>query len=89
MGYTVVLDAGGTQVDSARFARMVGDRMLEGRDLSFVLGSVEGLPPAVRQRADMVLGLSRLTLPHDLARLVLAEQIYRALTILKDHPYHR
>jgi 23S rRNA (pseudouridine1915-N3)-methyltransferase len=68
---------------------MVGERMMDGRDLSFLVGSVEGLSPEVRERAEMLVSLSKLTLPHDLARLVLAEQAYRALTILKDHPYPR
>jgi len=89
VGYTVVLDAGGRQLDSSQFARMVGERMVDGRDLSFLVGSVEGLSPEVRERAEMLMSLSRLTLPHDLARLVLAEQVYRALAILKDHPYPR
>lgn len=89
VGYTVVLDERGRQLDSRAFSRLVGDRMLEGRDLSFVVGGAEGLTEAVRERADSLLALSKLTFPHDLARLVLAEQVYRALAILRDHPYPR
>jgi 23S rRNA (pseudouridine1915-N3)-methyltransferase len=85
----VLLDPAGRMVDSAAFIAMVGKAELEGRDLVFVIGGADGLPKAWRERADLLLGLSRLTLPHELARVVLAEQIYRALTSLRGHPYPR
>lgn len=89
VGYTVALDERGRSLDSPGFARFIGERMLEGLDLTFLVGSVEGLSQAVRERAQMLLRLSSLTLPHDLARLVLVEQVYRALALLRDHPYPR
>ena len=57
--------------------------------VAFVIGSADGLDPAVKRNADAVLALSALTLPHGLARVVLAEQLYRAASLLSGHPYHR
>ena len=65
------------------------ERMRDGRDLALLIGGADGFAPAVRTRADLVWSLSRLTLPHALVRVVLAEQLYRAHTILGNHPYHR
>jgi len=79
----VLLDPSGRACDSAAFARMVE----EGRDLVFVTGGAEGLPEEWRSRADKLLAISAMTMPHELARVVLAEQIYRALTTLGGHPY--
>jgi 23S rRNA (pseudouridine1915-N3)-methyltransferase len=62
---------------------------MEGRDLLFLVGGAEGLPTGWRERADLLVSLSRMTLPHELARAVLAEQIYRAFTTLRGHPYPR
>ena len=59
------------------------------KDLVFVIGGDEGLDPRVRDAAHLTLSLSRLTLPHRLARLVLAEQLYRAFTIVRGEPYHK
>jgi len=59
------------------------------RDLVFILGGADGLPAEWKSRADMLLALSPMTMPHELARVVLAEQIYRALTTLRGHPYPR
>lgn len=79
----VLLDPAGRAVDSAAFTKLFD------RDLVFVIGGSDGLPPAWRPRADLLLSLTPLTLPHELARVVLAEQIYRALTTLRGHPYPR
>jgi len=84
-----VLDAGGRSLDSARFTALVERAQSEGRDLVFVVGGAEGLPEGWRERAEVVLSLSPLTLPHELARVVLAEQLYRAFTTLRGHPYPR
>jgi 23S rRNA (pseudouridine1915-N3)-methyltransferase len=81
----ILLDPAGRACDSAAFARMVG----EGRDLVFVIGGADGLPEEWRSRADRLLAISPMTMPHELARVVLAEQIYRALTTLRGHPYPR
>ena len=86
----VVVDARGRQLDSRGFARLVQKHSYEDtRALVFVVGGPDGLAPMVRERADELLGLSRLTLPHDMARLLLAEQIYRAFTIIHGQPYAR
>jgi len=76
--------------DTADFARLVRRQIYEDTRLPvFVVGGPDGLSYAVRDRADRLLNLSPFTLPHDMARLVLAEQIYRALTIIHRHPYDR
>ena len=62
---------------------------MEGRDAAFLIGGPDGLAAAIRQEADWLWSLSPLTLPHGLVRVVLAEQLYRAHSILKNHPYHR
>jgi 23S rRNA (pseudouridine1915-N3)-methyltransferase len=67
----------------------VGRWREEGRRVVFAIGGADGLDPAVTARADLVLALGRLTLPHELARLLLVEQLYRAHSILAGHPYHR
>jgi 23S rRNA (pseudouridine1915-N3)-methyltransferase len=81
----VLLDPAGKPMDSPGFTRLVD----QGRDLVFVVGGSDGLPPAWKPRADMLVALSPMTMPHELARVVLAEQIYRALTTLRGHPYPR
>lgn len=85
----VFLDPAGKLMDSHAFARLVGQAELEARDLVFLLGGHDGLPPEWRDRADLLLSLSPMTMPHELARAVFAEQIYRALTMLRGHPYPR
>jgi len=85
----VALDAAGPAWDSAGFCARIERAEREGRDLVFVVGGAEGLPAGWRERADEVLSLSAMTLPHELARVVLAEQIYRAFATLRGHPYPR
>ena len=68
---------------------MVSKAELEARDLVFVIGGADGLPAEWRGHADVLLSLSAMTFPHELARVVLAEQIYRAFAILRGHPYPR
>ncbi|HET7756450.1 MAG TPA: 23S rRNA (pseudouridine(1915)-N(3))-methyltransferase RlmH, partial [Steroidobacteraceae bacterium] len=70
-------------------ARWLAARMQQGEDLAFVIGGPDGLAPAVLARCNLRLALSRLTLPHALARVLLTEQLYRAHCILANHPYHR
>lgn len=82
----ILLDPTGRPLDSAAFIRMIDK---SDRDLVFILGGADGLPPEWKPRADLLLGLSALTMPHELARVVLAEQLYRALTTLRGHPYPR
>ena len=85
----VFLDPAGKALDTKGFAEVVRRAELGARDLVFLLGGHDGLPPEWRPRADLLLSLTPLTLPHELARAVLAEQIYRALTTLRGHPYPR
>jgi 23S rRNA (pseudouridine1915-N3)-methyltransferase len=87
--WVVALDEHGTQLSTRQLADWLGTRMQEGRDLAFLIGGPDGLAADVLARSDFSLSLSRLTLPHALARVVLAEQLYRALSILTHHPYHR
>jgi 23S rRNA (pseudouridine1915-N3)-methyltransferase len=85
----VALDVEGKALTSDAFARRLGASLDDGRVPVFAIGGAEGLPPAVRTRAHWKLSLGPMTLPHRLARLVLAEQIYRAFTILRGEPYAR
>ena len=85
----VLLDPAGKSMHSTGFAGMVAKAELEARDLVFVIGGADGLPAGWRGHADGLLSLSAMTFPHELARVVLAEQIYRAFAILRGHPYPR
>ena len=85
----VLLDPEGRRVDSKQFAEMVGKAEEAARDLVFVIGGADGLPAAWREQADVLLSMSAMTWPHELARAMLAEQIYRAFTMLRGHPYPR
>ncbi len=86
----VGLDPAGREMDSAALARWLEKQMAGGpRDLVFLVGGADGLTAAARASADLLLSLSRLTLPHELARVVLLEQLYRALTTWRGHPYAR
>jgi 23S rRNA (pseudouridine1915-N3)-methyltransferase len=85
----VLLDPAGRPMDSAGFTRLVRHAELDARDLVFVVGGADGLPKAWKSTGALVVSLSPLTLPHELARVVVAEQIYRALATLRGHPYPR
>ncbi|HMJ52162.1 MAG TPA: 23S rRNA (pseudouridine(1915)-N(3))-methyltransferase RlmH [Polyangiaceae bacterium] len=89
-GHVVALDVAGKAMSSDGFARWLDARMTQGKGkVVFVIGGAEGLPEPIRARADEKLSLSAMTLPHRLARLFLAEQLYRAVTILRNEPYAR
>ncbi len=84
----VLLDADGRTFSSVQFAQWLANQRDRGvREVVFLCGAAEGVPPDWQQAADMRLSLSPLTLPHELARVVLAEQLYRAWTWLAGHPY--
>jgi 23S rRNA (pseudouridine1915-N3)-methyltransferase len=85
----VVLDERGELWDTADVARLISDSMRLGTNPGFVIGGADGLHPQVKQSGDHVLALSRMTLPHGLVRVLLAEQLYRAVSLLHNHPYHR
>jgi 23S rRNA (pseudouridine1915-N3)-methyltransferase len=85
----LALDERGHQWSSAELATELGRWLLGQPHVAILIGGPDGLSPACRERADRLWSLSRLTLPHGLARVVLAEQLYRAWTIHQGHPYHR
>jgi len=87
--HVVALDERGKEYASAELARHVGAWLVAGRDLVLLVGGADGLAPGVLARAQEKLALSRLTLAHRLARLVLLEQLYRSMTILRGEPYHK
>ena len=87
--YVVMMDERGEQPTSPEFAVRIGDLRDQGRDICFVIGGADGLDPSLRARADWQISLGRMVWPHMLVRVMLAEQIYRATTILAGSPYHR
>jgi 23S rRNA (pseudouridine1915-N3)-methyltransferase len=88
--FLIALDERGQQLDSQKLAELIeGHRSLGTKQIAFVIGGYGGLSEAVRKRADFVLALSQMTLTHDLARVVLLEQIYRAFTIIHGLPYQK
>jgi 23S rRNA (pseudouridine1915-N3)-methyltransferase len=86
---TVLLDPRGEPVDSNAFAKRISGWNDGGRDAAFVIGGPDGLAPTLSDEADLRLAFGTLTWPHQLVRIMLLEQIYRATTILSGHPYHR
>jgi 23S rRNA (pseudouridine1915-N3)-methyltransferase len=87
--FVVAMEVGGAAMDTPGVAKALGRWRDEGRRAAFLVGGPDGLSDACRQRADAQWSLSRLTLPHPLVRVVLAEQLYRAWSLLGGHPYHR
>jgi len=87
--HVIALDERGRELTTRELSAWLGSRMQQGDDLVFVIGGPDGLAPEVLARSNYTLALSRLTLPHALARVLLTEQLYRAHCILANHPYHR
>lgn len=87
--YVIALEVGGRSWSTAQLAQQLDDWMSSGRDLALLVGGPDGLGEPARSRAAQLWSLSPLTLPHPLVRVVLAEQLYRAWSILRNHPYHR
>jgi 23S rRNA (pseudouridine1915-N3)-methyltransferase len=85
----IFLDPDGRSLDSSAFVKLIARAEDEAHDLVFLVGGHDGLPPDWKPRADLLLSISPLTFPHELARAVLAEQIYRAFATLRGHPYPR
>ena len=86
----VAFDERGRSLTSDALARTIGGWRDEGRSgASFLIGGADGLDPALRERAELTLSFGALTLPHQLVRALVVEQLYRCLTILAGHPYHR
>ena len=87
--YVVALDQPGNRYTTEELAGLLETWLGQGRDLALLIGGPDGLSDACRSRADQRWSLSDLTLPHGLVRVLVAEQIYRAWSILRGHPYHR
>ncbi|WP_018881298.1 MULTISPECIES: 23S rRNA (pseudouridine(1915)-N(3))-methyltransferase RlmH [unclassified Thioalkalivibrio] len=85
----ILLDERGKGVDTKSVARRLADWQQDGRDVALVIGGAAGLDEAVRARAEWAWSLSPLTFPHMLVRVLVAEQLYRAWSLLNNHPYHR
>jgi len=85
----ILLDPAARPMDSAAFTSLISKAEMEGRDLVFLVGGHDGLPNGWAARADLLVSLSPMTFPHELARVMLAEQIYRAFATLRGHPYPR
>jgi 23S rRNA (pseudouridine1915-N3)-methyltransferase len=87
--YVVALDERGVEMTTRELASWLAARLQDGRDLAFLIGGPDGFAGDVLQRCDFKWSLSRLTFPHALVRVLLAEQLYRAHGVLSNHPYHR
>ena len=88
-GRVIALDERGTAMTTLELSQQLSIWQQHGGDVSFVIGGADGLDADFKQNADSLLRLSNMTLPHGLVRVMLAEQLYRAWSILKNHPYHR
>jgi 23S rRNA (pseudouridine1915-N3)-methyltransferase len=88
-GRIVALDEHGRDLTSAQLSQHLEKWQRDGGDVTFLIGGADGLDPALKNNADMLLRVSSLTLPHGMVRVLLAEQLYRAWSITQNHPYHR
>lgn len=87
--YCIALDERGQEVTTLQLADKFKDWQSSGRDIALIIGGADGLHTSVKQKADWLWGLSKLTLPHAMVRVLLAEQLYRAHSVITNHPYHR
>jgi 23S rRNA (pseudouridine1915-N3)-methyltransferase len=87
--YLVALDERGKSLTTLQLAGWLSERQQDGRNLAFVIGGPDGLGPAILDKAALRWSLSALTFPHAMVRVILAEQLYRAQSVLQNHPYHR
>jgi len=87
--HLIVLDERGKDLTTRQLAQQLEQWQQSGQDIALVIGGADGIAPALKQRAALMLRVSSLTLPHGMVRVLLAEQLYRAVSILKNHPYHR
>jgi 23S rRNA (pseudouridine1915-N3)-methyltransferase len=86
--FAILLDERGDEIDSPEFAQLLDKTFTAGRSVTIIIGGAYGVDDRVHQRADYVWSLSPLVFPHQLVRLILAEQLYRAQSITAGHPYH-
>jgi 23S rRNA (pseudouridine1915-N3)-methyltransferase len=87
--YLAALDEHGKSLTTLQLSRWLAERQQDGRNLTFVIGGPDGLGPAILVKAALRWSLSPLTFPHAMVRVILAEQLYRAHSVLQNHPYHR
>ncbi len=91
--YLIALDERGNEVTTLqlaeRFSNWLAGSTTSGRDIALIIGGADGLHRSVKQKADWLWSLSKLTLPHAMVRIILAEQLYRAYSVTQNHPYHR
>jgi 23S rRNA (pseudouridine1915-N3)-methyltransferase len=85
----IALDERGTPMNTKQVAQQMQDWLRNGRDVAFIIGGADGLHESIKNSAQQLLALSAMTLPHGLVRVILAEQLYRAHSLLHNHPYHR
>jgi 23S rRNA (pseudouridine1915-N3)-methyltransferase len=85
----IALDERGKDLTSVQLAQQLTQWQQDGRDVAFIIGGADGLDPEFKSRADALIRISSLTLPHGMVRVLLAEQLYRAWSITQNHPYHR
>jgi 23S rRNA (pseudouridine1915-N3)-methyltransferase len=85
----IALDERGRDWTTMQMAGALPGWQQDGRDVAFIIGGADGLDPEIKARADMLLRISSMTLPHGMVRVLLAEQLYRAWSITQNHPYHR
>ncbi len=85
----VILDERGDDLTTLKLAKRLEHWMQDGRDVALLIGGADGIDERLKARADDKVRLSSLTLPHGMARLLLCEQLYRAVSVIKNHPYHR
>ena len=87
--FLVALDERGTDLTTMQLSQHLTHWQQQGRDVTFIIGGADGLDAEFKKQADLLVRVSSLTLPHGMVRVLLAEQLYRALSITKNHPYHR
>lgn len=85
----IVLDERGRNLDTRQLSDALKGWMQAGQEIAFLIGGADGLDPSLKSEASDALRLSSFTLPHGMARLLLCEQLYRAISLIKNHPYHR
>ncbi|MBN9542226.1 MAG: 23S rRNA (pseudouridine(1915)-N(3))-methyltransferase RlmH [Alphaproteobacteria bacterium] len=87
--FVIALDERGDNLSSMQFKEILAKNLDIGKEIVFIIGGADGLDESVRQRANKLISFGKMTIPHKLVRVLLAEQIYRAYSIITNHPYHR
>lgn len=87
--FVVALDERGKSYDSIKFANTLEQTSLNHPNICFIIGGADGIHPELRNKANLIISLSSMVFPHALVRVIILEQIYRAISILENHPYHR